>query len=122
MIPPYLFICLALRYTHHIRHIPDSKCQKIRMFYKAFYPKFLTSDQCLVVSEEDINRILIHSKWFEFVILVNCTFDESFCGWSNILTSPNGQISWHRKRSGNQSQGTGPPQDHTGTQNILMTM
>ena len=49
-----------------------------------------------------------------FIILVNCTFDENYCGWRNILTSPEEQISWHRQRSGNHSQGTGPSQDHTG--------
>ena len=59
---------------------------------------------------------------FEFVIQVNCTFDESYCGWRKILTSPNDQIGWCRTRSGNQSQRTGPSQDHTGNQNILMTM
>ena len=57
---------------------------------------------------------------FEFVILVNCTFDESYCGWRNILPSSSDQISWHRKGSGNQSPGTGPSQDHTGTQNIII--
>ena len=78
------------------------------------------SDQCLRV--EDYKFIRSTFQWWlltsHFVILyinlVNCTFDENYCGWRDMLTPSNEQVSWHRKRSGNHSQGTGPSQDHTG--------
>ena len=78
------------------------------------------SDQCLRVV--DFKFIRLTFQWWLltshfvilYIILVSCTFDENYCGWRDMLTPSNEQISWHRKRSGNHGQGTGPSQDHTG--------
>lgn len=51
--------------------------------------------------------------FYLFLILANCTFDKSYCGWRNVL-SPEDDIQWIRRKSRTPSLGTGPSQDHTG--------
>ena len=53
-----------------------------------------------------------------FVIPANCTFNESYCGWRNVLQSID-QFNWYMRTNGTPSHGTGPSSDHTGTLNVF---
>lgn len=84
-----------------------------------------TSDQCLRVEDSEFMRltfisvVVLDVTFCNFIIAVNCSFDKNYCGWRNMLTSLDDQIIWYRKKSGNQSQGTGQSHHHTGKLNAL---
>ena len=86
-----------------------------------------TSDQeCLGVVDSEfmsltfISVVVFDVTFCNFITAVNCTFDKNYCGWRNMLTSLDDQITWYRKKSGNQSQGTAPSHDHTGKLNAAL--
>ena len=43
---------------HHTRRNPDRNCQEIKIFDEVFYPKFLGSDQCLIIIEEIPDKVI----------------------------------------------------------------
>jgi len=105
----------------------------MRYFWSIVYSKYkkvnfpTTSNQeCLGVEDSEFMRltfisvVVIDVTFCNFITAVNCTFDKNYCGWRNMLTSLDDQITWYRKKSGNQSQGTGPSHDHTGKLNAAL--
>lgn len=119
-------------HTHSPRILLGIHCMHLSSIYNIFITaifvfsinkEFLNNNQFCSFSKRKENLIMwktivaysymVLVIFYLFLIVANCTFDKSFCGWRNVL-SPEDDIQWIPRKSATPSQGTGPSQDHTG--------